>query len=146
LLKGAPPKGPIVKLPEETKVLPPKPNETLLGVKKNKSGEIVCAKYTIGECPYFEGVRTHPSKVKFILPKEAPKHALVASEAPPKRRKTVADLEKELQVQREVTTSLESSYRFLSRCVLNLNEKVDGVERCSKKIGDRVTALEHPGN
>jgi hypothetical protein len=42
LLKGAPPKGPIVKLPEGTKVLSPKPNETLLGVKKNRSGEIVC--------------------------------------------------------------------------------------------------------
>jgi hypothetical protein len=123
LLKEAPPKGPIVKLPEGTKVLPSKPNETLLGVKKNMSGEIVYAKYTTGERPHFEGVRAHPSKVKFIPPKEAPKHALIASEAPPKRRKTVADLEKEIQAQCEVTTSLESSYRFLSRCVLNLNEK-----------------------
>jgi hypothetical protein len=146
LLKGAPLKGPIVKLPEGTKVLPPKPNETLLGVKKNKCGEIVCAKYTTGERPYFKGVHAHPSKVKFISPKEAPKRALAASKAPPKRRKTVANLEKELRAQHEVTRSLESSYRFLSRCVLNLNEKVDGVERRSKKIGDRVTALEHPGN
>jgi hypothetical protein len=115
-------------------------------VKKNRSGEVVCTKYTTGERPYFEGVHTHLSKVKFISPKEAPKRALTASEAPPKRRKTIADIEKELQAQCEVTTSLESSYRFLSRCVLNLNEKVDGVERRSKKIGDRVTALEHPGN
>jgi hypothetical protein len=61
LLKGAPPKGPIVKLPEGTKVLSPKPNETMLEVKKNKSGEIVCAKYTTRECPYFEGVHAHPS-------------------------------------------------------------------------------------
>jgi hypothetical protein len=110
-------------LSEGTKVLPPKPNETVLGVKKNRSGEIVCPKYTTRERPYFEGVRAHPSKVKFIPPKEAPKRALAASEVPPKCRKTVADLEKELQAKREVTTSLEYSYRFLSRCVLNLNEK-----------------------
>jgi hypothetical protein len=79
-----------------------KPNETLLGVKKNRSGKIVYTKYTTGERPYFEGVRTHPIKVKFIPPKEAPKHALAASEAPPKCRKTVADLEKELQMQHKV--------------------------------------------
>jgi hypothetical protein len=68
----------------------------LLGVKKNRSGEIVCAKYTTGERPHFEGVRAHPSKVKFIPPKEAPKRALIASEAPPKYCKTVANLEKKL--------------------------------------------------
>jgi hypothetical protein len=146
LLKGAPLKGPIVKLPEGTKVLQLKPNETLLGVKKNRSGEIVCTKYTNGECPYFEGVRAHPSKVKFIPLKEAPKHALASSEAPPKCHKTIANLEKEFQAQHEVTTSLVSSYRFLSRCVLNLNEKIDNVERRNKKICDRVTALEHLGN
>jgi hypothetical protein len=66
-------------------------------VKKNRSGEIVCAKYTTGERPYFKGIHAHPSKVKFIPPKEAPKRALAASGAPPKRRKTIADLEKELQ-------------------------------------------------
>jgi hypothetical protein len=79
--------GPIVKLPVGTKVLPPKPNETLLGVKKNRSGEIICAKYTTRERPYFEGVHAHPNKVKFIPTKEAPKRTLVASEAPPMRAK-----------------------------------------------------------
>jgi len=141
MLEGAPPKGPIVKLPEGTKILPPKPNETLLGVKRNKSGEIICAKYTMGDRPYFEGVRAHPTKVKFVPPKEVSKQTLAAFEAP-KRRKTVADLEKELRKQGETISSLESNVRFLSRCVLNLNEKVDGVERHIKKIGDRVTALE----
>jgi hypothetical protein len=65
-------------------------------------------------------------------PKEAPKAALAASEAP-KHRKTIADLEKELQAQREVTTSLESSYHFLSHCVINLNEKVDAIERHNRE-------------
>jgi hypothetical protein len=56
MLEGAPPKGPIVTLPKGTKLLLPKPNETLLGVKRNKSGKIVCAKYTTGDRPYIEGV------------------------------------------------------------------------------------------
>jgi hypothetical protein len=66
----------------------------LVGVKTNKKGEIVCAKYNTGERTYFEGVCAHPSKVKFLPPKEAPKHALAKSETPHKRRKTLADLEK----------------------------------------------------
>jgi hypothetical protein len=65
-------------------------------------------------------------------PKEAPKVSLAAFEAP-KRRKTIADLEKELQAQHEVTTSLEFSYHFLSHCVINLNEKVDAIERRNRE-------------
>jgi hypothetical protein len=146
MLEGALPKGLVVTLLEGTKLLPSKPNETLLGVKSNKSGEIVCAKYTTRDRPYIEGVRAHPSKVRFVPPKEAPKRTLAASEAPPKRRKTIADLDIELQKQRGTITSLESNWRFLSRCVLNMNEKIDGVECRSQKIGDRVTALEHLEN
>jgi hypothetical protein len=56
-------KGPVIKLPAGTKLLPLKYNETLVGVKTNKSGEIICAKYSTGECTYLEGVRAHPSKV-----------------------------------------------------------------------------------
>jgi hypothetical protein len=97
LLEDASPKGPVVKLPVGTKILPPKHNETLVGVKTNKSGEIVCAKYSTGERTYFEGVCTHPSKVKFLPPKDAPKCALAASKAPRKHCKMVADLEKELE-------------------------------------------------
>jgi hypothetical protein len=83
-----------MKLPARTKILPPKHNETLVGVKTNKSGEIVCAKYSTGERTYFEGVRAYPTKVKFIPPKDAPKHALATSEVPRKHCKTVADQRK----------------------------------------------------
>jgi hypothetical protein len=96
-LEGAPLKGTIVKLSTRTKILPLKHNETLVGVKTNKSGEIIYAKYSTGERTYFEGVHAHPAKVKFIPPKDAPKHALAASEVPHKHRKTIADLEKELE-------------------------------------------------
>jgi hypothetical protein len=97
LLKDASPKGPVVKLPAGTKILPSKHNETLVGVKTNKSGEIICAKYNTGEHTYFKGVHAHRSKVKFLPSKDAPKHALDASEAPHKHHKTVDDLEKELE-------------------------------------------------
>jgi hypothetical protein len=69
----------------------------LVGVKTNKKGEIVYAKYSTGEHTYFEGVRAHPSKVKFLPPEEAPKHALAKAEAQRKRHKTLADLEKLLE-------------------------------------------------
>jgi hypothetical protein len=94
LLEDKPLKGPIVQLPARTKLLPPKHNETLVGVKTNKKGEIICAKYSTREHTYFEGVHAHPSKVKFLPPKEAPKHTLAKSKTPRKRRKTLADLEK----------------------------------------------------
>jgi hypothetical protein len=68
LLEDKPLKGPIIQLPAGTKLLPPKLNEMLVGVKTNKKGEIVYAKYSTRERTYFEGVRAHPSKVKFLPP------------------------------------------------------------------------------
>jgi hypothetical protein len=112
LLDGAPPKGPVVKIPEGTKLLPPKHNEVLMGVKTDKKGEIICAKYNTRDRTYLEGVRAHPSKVKFVPPKEAPKSALITSKTPKKRRKTMADLEKELDAQHAIIASLEACQRL----------------------------------
>jgi hypothetical protein len=144
LLKDASPKGPVIKLPMGTKILPPKHNETLVGVKTNKSGKIVCTKYSTGERTYFKGVHAHPSKVKFLPPKDAPKHALVASEAPRKRRKTVADLEKELEAQCATITSMEASLHLNSRCIIHTNEKLEDVKKDNKKLDKHVSALEPP--
>jgi hypothetical protein len=119
LLEDVSPKEPVVKLPAGTKLLPPKHNETLVGVKTNNSGEIVYVKYNTGDCTYFEGVCAHPSKVKFLLPKDAPKRALAASETPRKRRRTVADLEKEFEAQRATIASIEASQRLHSRCIIH---------------------------
>jgi hypothetical protein len=78
----------------------------LVGVKTNKKGEIVCAKYSTRKHTYFEGIHAHPSKVKFLPPKEAPKHALAKSEAPCKRRKTLANLEKLIEAQQATISSI----------------------------------------
>jgi len=96
LLKGPSAKQEaIVKVPAGTRILPPRPNERVIGVKTNRSSEISSVRYTMKEeRPYFEGVRA--PKVCFIPPKEAPKHALNSFETPPKRRKTVVDVDKEV--------------------------------------------------
>jgi hypothetical protein len=122
LLEDAPPTGPIVKL---------------LGVKRDRKGDIVCAKYTTGDRPYFEGVRAHPSKVKFILPKEAPKRALAAADAP-KRRKTVADLEKELKLLHDVIKLVEHNHHVLGRTVISTSKRVDFVESESKRLDNEL--------
>jgi septal ring factor EnvC (AmiA/AmiB activator) len=144
LLEDKPSKRPIIKLPTGTKLLPPKHNETLIGVKTNKKGEIVCAKYSTGKCTYFEGVRAHPSKVKFLPPEEAPKHALAKAEAPRKRRKTLADLEKLIEAQQSTISSIEATLRLQNRCFLRTHEKVEDIEKDNKKLEKRVSALEPP--
>ena len=89
-------KGPIIALLAGTTILPPKHNEKLLGVKTNRKGEVVCARYTTDDRTYFAVVRAHLTKVKFIPPKEAPETAMAVAKTPQKCRKTMADLEKEL--------------------------------------------------
>jgi septal ring factor EnvC (AmiA/AmiB activator) len=144
LLEYKPSKGPVVKIPARTNLLPPKHNETLVSVKTNKKGEIVCAKYNTGEHTYFEGVCAHPSKVKFLPPKEAPKHALAKAEVPRKRRKTVADLEKLIEAQQATISSIKTTLRLQSRCFLHTHEKVEDIEKDNKKLEKRVSALEPP--
>jgi hypothetical protein len=144
LLEDKPSKRPVIKLPARTKLLLPKHNETLIGVKTNKKGEIICVKYSIGERTYFEGVRAHPSKVKFLAPEEAPKHALSKAKAPRKRRKTLADLEKLIEAQQATISSIEATLRLQNRCFLRTHEKVEDIEKDNKKLEKRVSALEPP--
>jgi septal ring factor EnvC (AmiA/AmiB activator) len=124
--------------------LPPKHNKTLVGVKTNKKGEIVYAKYSTGEHTYFEGVHAHPSKVKFLLPKEAPKHTLAKSKTPRKHRKTLADLEKLIQAQQSTISSIEATLCLQGRCFLRTHEKVEDIEKDSKKLDKCLSALEPP--
>jgi hypothetical protein len=144
LLEDKPSKGPVIKLPAGTKLLPPKHNETLIGVKTNKKGEIIRAKYSTREHTYIEGVRAHPSKVKFLPPEEASKHALTKFEAPRKRRKTLVDLEKLIEAQQAIISSIEATLRLQNRCFLRMHEKVEDIEKNNKELEKRVSALEPP--
>jgi hypothetical protein len=51
LLEDAPPKGPVIKLPTGTKILSPRHNKTLVGVKTNKSGEIISPSTALESAP-----------------------------------------------------------------------------------------------
>jgi len=76
LLKGpSAKKEATVKVPAGTRILPPRPNERVVGVKTNRSGEISSIRYTTEEeRPYFERVRA--AKVRFIPSKTAPPSTL----------------------------------------------------------------------
>jgi len=144
LLEGAPLKGPIIALPAGTNILPPKRNEKLLGVRTNKKGEVACAKYSTGDRTYFEGVRAHPMKVKFNPPKETPKSTMASAETPRKRRKMLADLEKELAEQCTIIASLEACQRVQSRYITYGDTRMLMLEHDSTTLKERVKALEHP--
>ena len=115
LLEGAPSKGPIITLPAGTNILPLKRNEKLLGVKTNRQGEVACTKYTTGDRTYFEGVYAHPTKVKFLPPKEAPKSTMAAAKTPRKCRKTmVLTLHNAITKNRFLNQSLAMASKLLN--------------------------------
>jgi len=85
-----------IEVPTGTRILQPRPNERVVVVKTNRSGEISSIRYTTEEeRPYFEAIRA--AKVCFIPPKEAPKHALNAFETPPKRHKTIVNIDEDVR-------------------------------------------------
>jgi len=115
LLKGpSAKKEATVKVPAGMRILPPRPNERVVGVKTNWSGEISSIRYTTKEeRHYFEGFRA--AKVRFIPPKAAPKHALSALETPPKRLKTIVDIDEDVRRLDRVTIELQSTVNSITR-------------------------------
>jgi len=129
LLKGSSSKTKTtIKVPTGTRILPPRPNERVVGVKTNRSGEISSIRYTTEEeRPYFEGIRA--AKVRFIPPKAAPKHSLNAFETPPKRRKTIMDIDEEVRRLDRIIIDLQSSINSLTRQLSNHNTIILGLRQ-----------------
>jgi len=126
VLKGSSSKETTIKVPAGTRILPPRPNERVVGVKTNWSGEISSIRYTTEEeRPSFEGIRA--AKVCFIPPKAAPKHALIAFEKPPKRRKTIVDIDEDVRKLDRVIIDLQSSVNSITRQLSNHNTVVLGL-------------------
>jgi hypothetical protein len=68
------PKGPKIAVPKDVKLLPPRSNEKLVGVKTNKLGEVTCVKYTTTTPQVsLDGIRAALGQVKFIMPRETSK-------------------------------------------------------------------------
>jgi hypothetical protein len=130
-----------IKVPIGTRILPPRPNERVVGVKTNRSGEISSVRYTTEEeRPYFEGIRA--SKVRFIPPKAAPKHSLNAFETPPKRRKTIMDIDEEVRRLDRVIIDLQSSINSLTRQLSNHNTVILGLRQDLASANKKIKELE----
>ena len=143
LLKGSSSKTKTtIKVPIGTRILPPRPNERVVGVKTNRSGEISSIRYTTEEeRPYFEGVRA--AKVCFIPPKAAPKHALNALETPSKRRKTIADTDEDVRRLHKVIIELQSSVNSINRQLSNHNTVILGLKHDLASANKKIRELEH---
>ena len=130
-----------VKVPTGTRILPPRPNEWVVGVKTNRSGEISSVRYTTEEeRPYFEGVRA--AKVRFIPPKEDPKHALNTLETPPKHRKTIADIDEDVRRLDKVIIELRSSVNSINRQLSNQNTVILGLKHDLASANKKIRELE----
>lgn len=102
-------KGSMIKMPIGTKLLLPRPNETIVGVKTNKFGHMTCARYTMDKPRVaFDGVRATPGQVKFIPPKETSK------------RPTPEPLEREEKHQRTTVAVLEKRVDLLTQTIGSL--------------------------
>jgi len=143
LLKGpSAKKEATVKVPASTRILPPRSNERVVGVKTNRSGEISSIRYTTEEeRPYFEGVRA--AKVCFIPPKTAPKHALNALETPPKRHKNIADVDEDVRRLDKVIIELESSVNSINRQLSIQNTVILGLKHDLASANKKIRELEH---
>jgi len=143
LLKGpSAKKEAIVKVPVGTRILPPRPNERVVGVKTNWSSKISSVRYTTEEeRPYFEGVRA--AKVRFSPPKTAPKYALNALETPPKRRKTIADVDEDVRRLDKVIIELQSSVNSINRQLSNQNTVILGLKHDLASANKKIRELEH---
>jgi hypothetical protein len=126
-LKDAAPKGPIVRLPQDIKLLPLKANKTLIGVKLNKPGQIICAKYTTGTpCSTIDGVRAHQSKIKFIPPKETPKRPAPPLDRQEKHpRVTIAMLDMRTEHLGQMISALQQHNTLLMKNIDALGAKLE---------------------
>jgi len=128
-------------VPAGTRILPPRPNERVVGVKTNRSGEISSIRYTTeDERPYFKGIRA--VKVCFIPPKTAPKHALNALDTPPKCRKTIADIDEDVRRLDKVIIELQSSVNSIARQLSNQNTVILGLRHDLASANKKIRELE----
>jgi len=142
LLKGpSAKKEATIKVPAGTRILPPRPNERVVGVKTNRSGEISSIRYTTEEeRPYFDGIRA--AKVCFIPPKAAPKHALTALETPPKRRKTIIDIDEDVRRLDRVIIDIQSSVNSITRQLSNHKTVILGLRHDLASANKKIRELE----
>jgi hypothetical protein len=128
---------------KDVKLLPPRPNETLMGVKTNKLGEVTCVKYTTATPQVsLDGIRAAPNQVKFIPPRETTKRPAPPLGREEKRpRMTIVILETRIDNISQAVTSLQQQNTLLIRTIDALNKKIEleTIER--KKLEKQIKIL-----
>jgi hypothetical protein len=143
LLLNDAPKVPKIAIPKDVKLLPPRSNEKLVGVKTNKLGEVTYIKYTTATPRVsLDGIRAAPGQVKFIPPRETPKRPTPPLEREEKRpRTTIAMLETRIDHISQIVNSLQQQNTLLIRTIDTLNKKIEleTIER--KKLEKQIKIL-----
>jgi hypothetical protein len=138
----------MVVVPKNTKLLPPQPNERIVGMKTNKLGELTCVKYT-NATPRIslDGIHAAPSQVKFIPPREAPKRSAPSTlEREAKHpRTTTAMLEYRVKSLKQALALVSSAVRTISRQtemnmleINNLKKENERLVREMARLGKKV--------
>jgi hypothetical protein len=119
-------------VPKEINLLPPRPNETLTGVKANKFGDVTCAKYkSITPRVAIDGARVAPEQVKVVLPKEKKKRA------PPVTQ------ENEEKRQQMTLMLLNDKIKTLTEYIHTLQHRIDREHIHHKNLEYELTIVHH---
>jgi hypothetical protein len=119
------PKAPTFRVPKELNLLPPRPNETLVGLKTNKFGDATCMKYQkITPRVTLDGVRASPDQIKVVPPKKKPSPPLEPKE-PKHQKTTIASLEKRIEELERSDAQKTEDLAFLARKTTRMVTRID---------------------
>ena len=89
-----------------------------------------------------EGGHHQSAKVRFIPPKAAPEHAFNGLETPPKRRKTIVDIDEDVRRLHRVIIDLQSSVNSITRQLSNHNTVILGLRHDLASANKKIRELE----
>jgi hypothetical protein len=117
------PEGPKFTMPKEIKILPPKPSETLVGLKTNKFGDVTCMKYKSSRLA-FDGVWAMPNQINVIPPWKRSSSSSDSSVLK-RPRATLASLEKKIEDLTQIVAKMQKDLVSLAGAVERLAMRVD---------------------
>jgi uncharacterized coiled-coil protein SlyX len=115
---------------KEIALLPPKPNETLMGLKTNKFGYVTCAKYkSTTPCPAFDGVRTNPYQIHVTPPTKRSSSSSSSSREPKQPRVTIVQLEKMIEEQRMEIEDQKEKLQEQEKRIYDQEKMINSLDR-----------------
>jgi peptidoglycan hydrolase CwlO-like protein len=128
-------------VPKELNLLPPRPDEMLIGSKTNKFGDVTCMKYKkTTPCVTLDGVRAMPEQIKVVPPKKRPSSSSKPSE-PKHQKTTLATLEKKMEELEQKITRIHQDLAFLAGAIDRLTARMDKVTIKHKGLKSHVNII-----